>query len=837
MEQALNIHSIFQNYAQKYGNLNVETILQGTSVIILPAYISVIDEQLLFHRIHMVNDGFKKLQRINKWDKYLVTGYLKEQQHICFSNNESAYLKLNAIAFLVLVYATQGLIRLKIKSTENVFTDFHMYINHNLSIAELRNQINDKLVYSFLSKVLFLPGIILESGIILEDETESVQSYHIKNNETIMVADRINVPLSESEIRERQTWAPRQGIKRTNTILHGEFGTLNVNLHVTKPIQFLHGVLTNNLLFTGDTEFSAEMITRVIDSMSAVDFQKGNTFYEQNNTFYVIEYGQFEGYLKDNTFYENNTFDVIEYIQFEAHQKRKKPVFVKGHCFGEYALLYGEDIISLQALTNSRVWRITTKQFTIIKQKMNEWNGKRVEKRMKFISSIPSFQKLEKHQLLDLGHACDSILFKINDFIIKPKSDVIQNSNVYIIMTGTVYVILSPTDTTETTLSVGDYFGKNLFGNYKVTYARAATHCKILKIALDDFVLIMASETNLNDTMLPRKKHWKDKMNEVLLKDLEEIDLLGIGSFGKVSLVKHKTSQQTYALKKVSKHCIVKTGQETHIINEKRVLTMLESPFCIKLYATFTTERFIYFLTEPVLGGELFTLLNKKKQFQFDINWIRFFGGCVILALEHLHSMNIIYRDLKPQNLLLNSNGYLKLIDFGIAKKRNASCTLYCPANANYLAPEVIHNWIQSFPIDWWCLGVLLYEMAVGQLPFEDAENTKVYEKILTHDPTFPPYIDPKLRHLIELLLEKIPYQRLGAGTYGVTQIKQHAFFRKKLNFKYLNDQTIKPPYKPKIHNNKDTSNFNVFDHHEEFEEETDDIELNDSQFDWVQQF
>merc|ERR1712241_1140506 len=143
------------------------------------------------------------------------------------------------------------------------------------------------------------------------------------------------------------------------------------------------------------------------------------------------------------------------------------------------------------------------------------------------------------------------------------------------------------------------------------------------------------------------------------------------------------------------------------------------------------THLAIYFLTEVVLGGELFTVLRYNRK--FDKHATRFYCACVVMALEHLHSMDIIYRDLKPENLLLNSRGYLQLTDFGFAKKRNTTCTL-C-GTPQYLAREVIHNWVQSFACDWWALGVLLYEMVVGHAPFEDDENTKMYEKILVYEP------------------------------------------------------------------------------------------------------
>lgn len=280
---------------------------------------------------------------------------------------------------------------------------------------------------------------------------------------------------------------------------------------------------------------------------------------------------------------------------------------------------------------------------------------------------------------------------------------------------------------------------------------------------------------------------------------------------------------------------VIITGQEEHIINEKRVIAMLDSPFCIKLFATFQSKRSVFFLTELVLGGELFTVLRYNSK--FDKNSTRFYAGCVILALEHLHSKNIIYRDLKPENLLLSQNGYLKLTDFGFAKKRNTSCTL-C-GTPQYLAPEVIHNWVQSFATDWWALGVLLYEMVVGNPPFEDDENMKMYEKILQSDADYPIEMNCILRHLIQKLLDKNAYLRLGSGIQGARDVKRHPFFVKKLDWEALLAQTLEPPYVPTVNSNVDSQNFDNFsDYETEPDDEDEDFtQIDEYAMDWANAF
>jgi len=278
---------------------------------------------------------------------------------------------------------------------------------------------------------------------------------------------------------------------------------------------------------------------------------------------------------------------------------------------------------------------------------------------------------------------------------------------------------------------------------------------------------------------------------------------------------------------------VIQTEQTEHIVNEKRVMSVLDSPFCVKLYATYQTDDSVFFLQQCVLGGELFTILRANGKFEEAT--ARFYAACVVLAFEHLHLKDIIYRDLKPENLLLDSNGYLIITDFGFAKKRNTTCTL-CGTPA-YLAPEVIHNWVQSFAVDWWSLGVLMYEMVEGHPPFEDDEHNKMYEKILVSRPAFTDSTSAELRDLIEKLLEKNAYLRIGSSIQGATQIRAHPFF-KDLEWAKLQRKEIQAPYKPKLESNVDVSNFEDFN-----DEDDDDMEypqmsnVDDEYLDWTKEF
>jgi len=238
------------------------------------------------------------------------------------------------------------------------------------------------------------------------------------------------------------------------------------------------------------------------------------------------------------------------------------------------------------------------------------------------------------------------------------------------------------------------------------------------------------------------------------------------------------------------------------------VLITLDSKFCCLLFATFQDELNVYFLMEAVLGGELFTVLRWNKR--FSEKTARFYAACVVLAFQHLHSKNVIYRDLKPENLLIGENGYCKLVDFGFAKKRNHSSTL-C-GTPEYLAPEVMQSTPQGFGVDWWELGIFIYEMIIGHAPFQDDPTKKMYEKILTDNPEFPPQrkVTDRLVDLVTRLLQKDVFKRLGAGINGAVQVKRHPWFSG-LDWGAMSEQTIKPPFIPRIMANTDLSNFETY--------------------------
>jgi len=295
--------------------------------------------------------------------------------------------------------------------------------------------------------------------------------------------------------------------------------------------------------------------------------------------------------------------------------------------------------------------------------------------------------------------------------------------------------------------------------------------------------------------------------------------------------VRDPNTHLTYSLKKLRKNQVIQTKQQENVRNERAVLATIDSSFCCKLYGTYQDKFNIYLLMEAVLGGELFTVLRWNQR--FSEKTARFYTACVVLAFEHLHSKNIIYRDLKPENLLIANNGYCKLIDFGFAKKRDDSCTL-C-GTPEYLSPEVIlQNGSQNFAVDWWALGIFVYEMIIGHAPFQNSPQVKMYEKILTYEVDFPPDVPVSNRvgHLICCLLEKDAYRRLGSGLQGTAQILNHPWFQG-LNWDELRQQEEDAPYVPDISGQDDLSHYEIYPE----ENIVDELDPNPAVYDWCQDF
>ena len=305
-----------------------------------------------------------------------------------------------------------------------------------------------------------------------------------------------------------------------------------------------------------------------------------------------------------------------------------------------------------------------------------------------------------------------------------------------------------------------------------------------------------------------KDKSRKKKM-KIKLKDYEQLKTVGLGSYGRVRLCKHKKTGDIFVMKILKKNEIIKQKQVDHVYSEFNILINLKHPFIVQLLGyNFDDPKYVYFILEYIQGGELFTLLRTKRT--FPIPQARFYIAHIITIFEYLHSKNIVYRDLKPENILINKNGYLKLTDFGFAKQLENEKTYTLCGTPEYLAPEIILNKGHGKAVDWWTLGILLYEMLVGIDPFSDDDPMKTYQKILKGKINFPKTINKDAKSLIKHLLTQDTSKRFGCLKSGVKDILNHRFFEgfDWKNFVYL---SMPAPYLPNVKSDDDTSNFEKY--------------------------
>ncbi|OMP83545.1 cAMP-dependent protein kinase type 2 [Diplodia seriata] len=271
---------------------------------------------------------------------------------------------------------------------------------------------------------------------------------------------------------------------------------------------------------------------------------------------------------------------------------------------------------------------------------------------------------------------------------------------------------------------------------------------------------------------------------------------LGTGSFGRVHLVQSKHNQRFYAIKVLKKAQVVKMKQVEHTNDERRMLQKVKHPFLITLWGTFQDCKNLYMVMDFVEGGELFSLLRKSQRFPNPV--AKFYAAEVTLALDYLHSQNIIYRDLKPENLLLDRHGHLKITDFGFAKEVPDITWTLC-GTPDYLAPEVVASKGYNKSVDWWSLGILIFEMLCGFTPFWDGGSPmKIYENILKGRVKYPPYVHPDAQDLLQKLITPDLTKRLGNLHGGSKDVMNHPWFAE-VTWERLAKKDIDAPYVPPV--------------------------------------
>ncbi|XP_078035168.1 protein kinase C [Augochlora pura] len=354
--------------------------------------------------------------------------------------------------------------------------------------------------------------------------------------------------------------------------------------------------------------------------------------------------------------------------------------------------------------------------------------------------------------------------------------------------------------------------------NYKITTCQPAQKPPSVTVndtlPTDNLQPVINEEEKQIISMKHKVPANENQIRKLGIDDFNFIKVLGKGSFGKVMLVERKTNpDEVYAVKILRKEVLLQDDDVDCTMTEKRILTLAaRHPFLTAIHSCFQTSDRLFFVMEFVNGGDLMFHIQKARK--FDEARARFYAAEVTLALQFLHKHHVIYRDLKLDNILLDQEGHCKLADFGMCKEGiiegETTTATFC-GTPDYIAPEILKELPYGASVDWWALGVLMYEMMAGQPPFEADTEDELFQTILRESVVYPVWISEEATSILVGFMTKNPNERLGcvAANGREEAIKAHPFFQS-IDWDALEARKIRPPIRPRIRSDKDTMNFDT---------------------------
>ncbi|XP_048366087.1 cGMP-dependent protein kinase 2 isoform X1 [Sphaerodactylus townsendi] len=569
-----------------------------------------------------------------------------------------------------------------------------------------------------------------------------------------------------------------------------------------------------------------QQIRDMVECMYGRTYQQGSYIIKQGeagNHIFVLAEGRLE------VFQQNKLLSSI-------------PVWT---AFGELAILYNcTRTASVKAVTSVKTWALDREVFQNI---MRRTAQTRHEQYRNFLRSVSLLKNLPDDKLTKIIDCLEVEYYDKGDYVIREGE---EGNTFFVIARGKVKVTKTAEGCPQAhlikTLQKGDYFGEKALISDDVRSANIVAdendvECLVidretfnqmvgtfeeLQAYLTGYVANLARDDEKRQAQVSSSERLPSDVSLEMIQlrekvtqfpstcpfqNLEIVATLGVGGFGRVELVKVKNENTAFAMKCIKKKHVVDTKQQEHIHSEKKILEEACSPFIVKLYRTFKDNKYVYMLLEACLGGELWSILRDRGS--FDETTTKFCVGCVTEAVEYLHHISVIYRDLKPENLILDAQGYVKLVDFGFAKKIGAGqkTWTFC-GTPEYVAPEVILNKGHDFSVDFWSLGILVYELLTGNPPFSGVDQMMTYNLILkgVERLDFPRIITKRPEDLIRRLCRQNPTERLGNLKNGIHDIKRHRWLNG-FNWEGLRARKITSPLKRELSGPMDYSYFDRY--------------------------
>ncbi|CAK8686339.1 unnamed protein product [Clavelina lepadiformis] len=628
---------------------------------------------------------------------------------------------------------------------------------------------------------------------------------------------------------------------------------LNINVQLgTKTIAekaFIRKALNSNVFLKG---LDSNQVTQLIECMSHESIKSGMnviTEGEYGTHLFVLEKGQVEVYHSKSGKHE--------------HVAALKP----GTVFGELAILYNcKRTASVRATTDTVLWSLERQNF----QSAVKLSGQlKRDEYVRLLKTVDKLKSLSDNKLMRIADCLEEATFQRGDYVIRQGD---SGDTFYVIKEGKVRVThleessVKKKNFEETFvcyLGTGEYFGElalltedkrsaniivesesisvlmldrqafnSLVGSI-ADASRSPSHPHVIPLEPADVdaqtpsnhleTLREESEEDIPDSIDSSRRitisTGLNKSTENIVKNtpldkLKTLKVLGQGGFGCVKLVRVPgLLKSAFALKCIRKAKIIKTGQQQHVLAERNIMLAMKSPFIGTLYRTYKDDTHVYMLMDAYLGGEVYGVL--KRQGALNDASARFCAACVLEALDYLHLRGIVYRDMKPENLMLDHKGYIKLVDFGFAKRvRFGYKTWTFCGTPEYFPPEILTNTGHDFSADYWSFGILIYELLTRTTPFFAGDDMTVYENILggIDGVKFSKRVGKSAEVLVRALCRLEPRDRLGYQKGGVNDIRKQRWFQG-FDWQGLRAGRIDAPFKPDVRNPMDTKHF---DHVEE---------------------